>query len=379
MPKKIGFILNPIAGMGGAVGLKGTDTQEILREARSRGAQETSDKRAQLTFDLCKDELIRANAQIYTCSALMGESILRASGLENRIDLIYRPQDGNTTSKDTKQAATILLEEGMDLIVFCGGDGTARDICEIISTRIPILGIPAGVKMHSGVFAASPSACAGILKEFLLENVTFDESEVMDIDEEAYRNGRLDVRLYGIAKVPSFQELMQASKSVIAQTSQEISLLEIADYFKEIVEGRPDTLFFLGAGSTVGAIKKELGIEPTLLGIDAYLKNEQIGRDLNEKGILEMIRSSGARSFAVCVSPIGSQGFILGRGSQQFSPQTLAAIGMENLFIVATPEKLEHTPQLRVDTGDLTLDKAISGFRRVIIGFRTQRMVRVVS
>jgi predicted polyphosphate/ATP-dependent NAD kinase len=172
--------------------------------------------------------------------------------------------------------------------------------------------------------------------------------------------------------------LVQASKSVLHQTSQEGALEEIGDYFKEIVQEKNDTLFFLGAGSTVGRVKRWLDMEATLLGIDAYYRGEQVGTDLNEEDILGLIESTDAGEYAICISPIGAQGFILGRGSQQFSPQVLRKVGIHNIFVVATPDKLDSIGALRVDTGDARLDREMSGFRRVILGFRMQRMVRLV-
>ncbi len=380
MAKVLGLIINPIAGMGGRVGLKGTDTPGILDEARRLGAQPRSSERAMQALQSIRDEL--KDVRILTCGGCMGADQLASAGMG--YETIYTVSEENrgeneTTSGDTKAAAAALKEK-TDLLVFAGGDGTARDIAEVIGQEIPILGIPAGVKMHSSVFATNPGAAGEIIKMFLQDSVDIGEAEVMDIDEDAYRRGELNVKLYGVARVPVASGFIQASKQVFQSGSQESILDEIGDFFKEITEEREDTLFFLGAGSTVGVVKKWLEIkEPTLLGIDAYFQGRQVGKDLNEQGILELMDTLGAKDSAILVSPIGAQGFVLGRGSQQFSPAVLKRVGVDNTYIAATPDKVASISSLRVDTGDRELDKEFSGFRRVITGFRIQTMLKLVS
>ena len=376
----IGFILNPIAGMGGAVGLKGTDTREVLEEAVRRGAKQRSHERARLALEGCFEDLKNAQAKVLACAGPMGEALLRDIGTGLDIEVAYRPADASRTSgADTINAAKAMKEHGAGLILFCGGDGTASDINSVIGQDILVLGIPAGVKMHSGVFATTPAAVCEILSSYLKGEAETVDAEVMDIDEDAYRDGRLQVKLHGLAKVPKVGELIQASKSVFHQATSEVLTLEIAEYFQEIAARSPDTCFFLGAGSTLAAIKKALGMTPTVLGIDAYLRGEQIGTDLSESGILKLMDERCAKAYAACVSPIGAQGFILGRGSQQFSPAAIQRIGVENFYIVATPDKLASIGALRVDTGDPQLDKAFEGYKRVINGFRTQRLTKLIT
>lgn len=380
MAPVIGFILNPIAGMGGAVGLKGTDTQEVLEEAMRRGAKQHSHERARLALEGCLEDLNGAQAKVLTCADPMGETLLRDVGAAALFEVVFEPADTARTSRiDTKSAAKAMKDGGAGLILFCGGDGTARDINEIIGQDILMLGIPAGVKMHSGVFGTTPAAVSEILRSYLKGEAETGDAEVMDIDEEAYRDGRLQVKLHGLAKVPKVGELIQASKSVFHQPSSEMMTLEIADYFQEIATRCPDTCFFLGAGSTLAAIKKALGMTPTVLGIDAYLRGEQIGTDLSESGMLRLLDKGHAKAYAACVSPIGAQGFILGRGSQQFSPAVIQRIGVENFYIVATTDKLASIGTLRIDTGDAVLDKAFEGYKRVINGFRTQRITKLIT
>jgi predicted polyphosphate/ATP-dependent NAD kinase len=302
----------------------------------------------------------------------MGEELLKGFGQGLDVVAAYQAKDpARTSGADTRDAAKAMKAAGAGLILFCGGDGTARDINAIVGQDIPVLGIPAGVKMHSGVFGTTPAAVSDILRSYLKGEADIAEAEVMDIDEEAYRQGRLQVKLHGLAKVPKVGSLVQASKAVYHQPASEVQTLEIADYFKEIVERRTDTCFFLGAGSTLTAIKTALGLRPTVLGIDAYLDGRQIGEDLNEAG--------GAKAYAACVSPIGAQGFVLGRGSQQFSPEIIRRIGVQNFHIVATSDKLMSLEALRIDTGDAALDCEFAGYKRVINGFRTQRITKLIS
>jgi len=373
----IGLIVNPIAGMGGRVGLKGTDTPEILKEAIRLDAVPLCIERTKECFLELKDDL--EGTQVLTCGGEMGEEILSDLGIDRWVvhnidaDLFTK-----TSPADTIRAAEIMRDKGVDLLVFAGGDGTARDISGVIGQDVPMLGIPTGVKMHSSVFGTNPVNTAEIIRKFLQGEVELGEGEVMDIDEDSYRQGKLDVKLYGVAKVPIAREFMQASKQVFHQGSQEALLEEIGDFFKEIADENPDTLFFLGAGSTVGRVKKWLGItDATLLGIDGYFRGESVGSDLNERGILELMDKYSDKA-AICVSPIGAQGFVLGRGSQQFSPEVLRRVGVDNVYIVATPDKIDSIDGLRVDTGDKDIDSEMAGFRRVITGYRIQSMVKLL-
>jgi predicted polyphosphate/ATP-dependent NAD kinase len=373
MGKRLGLIVNPIAGMGGRVGLKGTDTSEILEKARSLGAQPLCLERTKECFLECQGSL--DDVEILTCSGEMGAAVMADLGIDHKV--VYETESEEETSSEDTRKATEVLKDKMDLLVFSGGDGTARDVAEALGQEIPIIGIPAGVKMHSSVFGTNPINAGKIILSFLNGDVEIGEGEVMDIDEDAYRENMLDVKLYAVVKIPYAQDLIQGSKQVFHQGSQKALLDEIGDYFKEIVAEKSDTLFFLGAGSTVGAVKRWLGMDGTLLGIDAFFKGEQVGTDLNEQGILALMDSSDADSHAICVSPIGAQGFVLGRGSQQFSPEVLRRVGLDNVYIVATPDKVESMDALRVDTGDRTMDAAMEGFRRVITGFRIQTMLKL--
>ena len=236
--KRIGFLINPIAGMGGAVGLKGTDHE--VEEARRRGAKPQSVNRAKITVNLLKNvpDLI-----FLTCSGEMGETILHETGVTN-YRLLYKYK-GISSSEDTKKAVSHFMKEGADLILFCGGDGTARDIFDVVGRNVPILGIPAGVKMYSAVFAVDPEAAAELL---MADPESFRDSEVLDIDEKRYRVGELSVRLFGIARTRLIPGKIQESKQVFEEQDEERAKGEIASFIHEVM--LPDTLYILGAGTT---------------------------------------------------------------------------------------------------------------------------------
>ena len=179
---KVGFIINPIAGMGGSVGLKGTDS--VLEEAIKRGAKPIAEKRAIEFLKALKKEI-----EFYTCSSKMGENALKKVGKKAKI--IYKTPK-HTTAEDTKKAAREMAKK-VDLIVFVGGDGTACDVYDAINSSIPILGVPSGVKMYSAVFAFTPKDAAEIVEEF--EDLPLEEREIMDIDEDAFRKGEFKVCL----------------------------------------------------------------------------------------------------------------------------------------------------------------------------------------
>jgi len=237
--KKIGFLINPVAGMGGAVGLKGTDGK--LGEATTRGAVPQAKNRAKITLNALKNN---KNLIYLTPSGEMGENALKETALEP-VQVISYPEN-NSTARDTKIAAQRFLEEGVDLILFCGGDGTARDIFDVVGRNMPILGIPAGVKMYSGVFAVNPFIAAEIVTQFEIQSLR--DSEVMDVDEDAYRAGELKTRLYGIARVPSLAGKTQVSKQIYEDSNEERAKKEVARFIHEIMI--PDVLYILGAGTT---------------------------------------------------------------------------------------------------------------------------------
>jgi len=355
--KRIGLIINPVAGMGGSVGLKGTDGN--VEEAERRGAVPHAGERAGQTLDLLKQQ---KEICFLACAGAMGEAALAASGLKN-YRVVYTP--GNETSPaDTRAAAQVFREQGIDLIMFCGGDGTARDIFSVVGPDIPILGIPAGVKMYSGVFAVNPAAAAELVAG--LNKAALRDSEVMDVDEEAYRAGTLDTRLYGIARTPVIRGMVAVSKQVYEQPDEERIKLEIAQFMQEVM--LPGALYIIGAGTTTETIVRYLGLKKTLLGVDVVKNHRLVARDADEKALLRLTEKE--RDIRIIVSPIGAQGFILGRGNQQISPVVIRRAGTGHVIVVATPHKLQEIPELLVDSGDPSLDREFGESIQVICGYR---------
>lgn len=362
---RIGFLVNPFAGMGGAVGLKGTDDR--IDEAIRRGAVPQAQERAVTTLSMLRS----SDLQFFTCSGAMGEDALKISGI-NQYSVVYE-SPARSTSDDTRNACREFMNRGVDLILFCGGDGTARDIFGQVGRNVPILGIPAGVKMYSGVFAVNPAAAALVLRT--IAEVPIRDSEVMDVDEEAYRKGELKTRLSGYARTPYLPGKIAGSKHVFEEQDEERAKEEIARFIGEVMAGTPGTLYILGPGTTTGHIAAFSGVEKTLLGFDAVREGKIISRDLNEQGMLALV--SGAGHVRLVISPIGAQGFILGHGTQVATPAVIRKIGMKNIIVVATPYKLSQTPVLFVDTGDPELDRAFGNSVQVISGYRIAQRKRI--
>ncbi|MBN1677967.1 MAG: ATP-NAD kinase family protein [Candidatus Thermoplasmatota archaeon] len=367
MSVKIAFIVNPVAGMGGSVGLKGTDGEGTVEEALARGATPVSPDRAiEALRSLLKKAL---ELEFITCSGEMGEAELKAAGIEGKV--VFRPGH-KTDAQDTKLAIEEFLRHRPDLLVFAGGDGTARDVLEAVGSAVPMVGIPAGVKMHSAVFAMTPESLGDLVESFATTGLTRD-SEVMDVDEDSFRRGVLEARLHGYARVPDDVVNLQSSKAVYHSGSADEEAAEIGQYIAETMA--PGTAYILGPGSTTSAITKHLGLEKTLLGVDVVLDGSLVLRDATESQLLELLgRSTKA---IVVVTPIGSQGFIFGRGNQQISARVLRIVGPANVCVVATPTKLRDTPVLRVDSGDSGLDASFKGSIKVVIGYKRRKLMMV--
>ena len=368
--KKIGLIINPIAGMGGSVGLKGTDGKEILAKALMLGAKPIAPYRAEIFLSHLNP--LSGKIDLLVGAGLMGEYEAKKVKFKNIMPIGERKKE--TTAEDTKLIARIMIEDNVDLLVFCGGDGTARDLMDVVGLSLPVLGIPSGVKMHSAVFAVNPKAAANIVIRFVNEGLPLKEAEVMDVDEESFRSGRLSAKLYGYMLVPYEPELIQGTKEASILTDNELrNQAAIAVYFTERMM-EPNTIYILGPGTTTRAIAALLDERKTLLGVDLLLNGKIIKHDVNEKEILESIRGRKAK---IVITPIGGQGFIFGRGNQQISPKVIREVGIENIIVIATKHKLKGLKKLRVDTGDLKLDQKLKGYIRVIVDYGEEIVMRV--
>lgn len=376
----VGFLVNPIAGMGGRVGLKGTD--DVVAEACRRGAEPSARSRALSMLHALRDHLERQVVSPaidwLTCAGEMGADVLAEAGFAPARVLAIPEPGRASNSSDTKAAAAEFLSAGVDLILFCGGDGTARDIAIVVGQRMPMLGIPSGVKMYSGVFGVSPARTAEIVLRFLGGELRLAEAEILDLDEEKYRAGEWVVRLFHTVLTPFEPTYTQLSKQLVFETSDADAKAEIASYVAETIAGDRETLFILGPGSTLAAVAAVMGLRKTLLGIDAFINGELVGEDMSEQDILALLARHPACKLVL--SPIGAQGFVLGRGNLQLSAKALRRIGISNIIVMATPAKLARTPVLRFDTGDPGLDAEIAalGYLSVIVGYRRQRLVKVV-
>jgi predicted polyphosphate/ATP-dependent NAD kinase len=374
---RIGFVVNPIAGMGGRVGLKGTDRK--VREAIERGAEPRAPDRARRTLDRLADQL--PDATILTYGDPMGAALVREVGYDPVVvgtpnqersgDADVETDLDTTTStsaEDTRNAVAAFLDRGVDLVLFVGGDGTAGDVATALEAAgesgpdgTPMLGVPAGVKVYSSVFAVSPEDAATIAATF----ERTEQREVMDIDEDAYRGGEVNPELVAVVPVPVAEQL-QSAKSLSGG-----SVDAVAEGVAMDVRSNPHRTYLFGPGSTVGTVESELGIDGSPLGVDVWRDGELLVADATEQQILDNLTDENV----IVVSPIGGQGFVFGRGNPQLSP---AVIRQCEVWIVASPTKLDHLGQLRVDTDDPDLDESLRGWWRVRVGKYRTRMMKMV-
>jgi predicted polyphosphate/ATP-dependent NAD kinase len=349
--KTIGFIVNPVAGMGGAVGLKGTDGKEILNKALSLGAKPIAPQRAE-TF-LAGLYLAKKSLKLLVGAGSMGEDQAEKCGFAFEVKGETKIE---TTSVETQDIAKLMVESGIDLLVFCGCDGTTRDILKSVDMKVPVLGVPTGVKMHSALFAVSPLAAARVVTGYMWGGLPIREAEVMDVDEQAFREGRLSAELYGYMLSPYEPRLIQGNKLESPMTESEVrNQAAIAIYIIE--EMKPEIIYIVGPGTTTRTIGDLLDQKKTLLGVDLFQNKKIIAGDVNEKQILKATNGKVAR---IIVTPIGGQGFIFGRGNQQLSSKIIREVGLDNIVVIATKNKLDRLKSLRVDTGDIALDKELS-------------------
>ncbi|MDZ7729957.1 MAG: ATP-NAD kinase family protein [Natrialbaceae archaeon] len=366
----IGFVVNPVAGMGGRVGLKGTDG--VLAEARERGATPRAPGRARTCLAVLAS--LEPDLTVYTAAGEMGATPAREAGFDPIV--VYEPPTdrdvaietvtdptaavANTTAEDTRTAVQAMLKHDIDLVLFVGGDGTAVDVARALEAsdqEVPLLGAPAGVKVYSSVFGVTPGETGEIAATF----DRIEAREINDIDEAAYREGEVRTRLEAVVDTPVAPTL-QAGKQV-GGGSVEALAHGIAQ------EMDPQVTYLLGPGGTVGAIEDVLDIDGSPLGVDVVRDGQLLERDCSAGELLAHDNP------VIVVSPIGGQGFIFGRGNQQFSPAVIDTA--QDIQVIAAPEKLDHLDVLRVDTDDEACNERLRGWHHVRTGRFTTRVMRV--
>lgn len=383
IPIKIGLIINPIAGMGGSVGLKGTDGIDILQKAQELGAiPHAIDRTKEFLHEL---RGLKQKITIVTVPGIMGENICRTEGFNTELishkEFATRTELYKTTAVHTKIAAQIMKNLKVAIIVFIGGDGTARNIFEAVQQSIACIGVPGGVKIHSSVFATNPNTAGLLVLAFLWGEIPLREAEVLDIDEDAFRGNRVVSKLYGYLLTPYSPLYSQPSKmgspdTVDEQTNQQ----GIARWIVEEIENRgPEWYYLLGPGTTIRAITQLLHVEKTLLGVDLLFQNKIIAQDLNEQQILTQLDGKW-KNVKLIVTPIGAQGFIFGRGNLQLSDKVLKAIGLDNLIIIATKYKISTLPneKLRIDSRNIEFDIQARGLYRVLVDYAEYRILEII-
>jgi len=384
---KLGLIINPIAGVGGSVALKGSD--DMVKHALALGAELKANARTQTALTVLlpyQDEIV-----IYTVNSQMGEQTAKELGFN--VELVYQTKNENTQASDTEQAVSALLAKQVDIILFAGGDGTARNIAKVVALkteqkaqqsmlpRVPVLGIPAGCKIHSGVYAITPTA-AGRVVELMVtkELVTLTEGDVMDIDESLFRQGVVKAKRFGEMQIPSELRYVQAVKSG-GKESDELVLHDISEDVIAHMTDNDEGLFVIGSGSTTDFLMNELGLKNTLLGVDLVQNEALIANDVTEKQLWQHLKlaKNNQKIVNLVITLIGGQGHIFGRGNQQLSPRIIRFIlgqngGKENIIIIATKAKLTalNNKALISDTGDSELDQLLSGFMAITTGYKDQ-------
>lgn len=368
--KQIGLIVNPIAGIGGRVGLKGSDGFETQRRALEMGAIPESIDRASLSLV----ELLRREPHLEVVSfpGEMGERAARQAGCTPTVIGEISPP---TSAEDTRRAVRAMCSRGVELILFAGGDGTARDICSSIPPHYPCLGIPAGVKIHSAVYATSPRHAGELAAMFLQGKARLREAEVLDLDEDAYRQGRVSTRLFGTLHVPYRPLLLQNQKAPSPESEAYQADAIAADIIEQM---QADVAYILGPGTTTRAIAQRLNVEKTLVGVDVVRNGQLVARDVSQSQLLELLEQFPG---VIIVTPIGGQGFLFGRGNQQIGPQVIRKVGRENILVVSTAHKLcaLRMQPLLVDTGDAQVDQLLAGYFSVVTGYRERMVYKVTA
>ena len=394
---RIGIVVNPDAGLGGRLGFKGSDGRAA--EARAAGAEDRAGPRMKLALEalqsLLSSSLNRSDVDLECLGwggRMGGTWMTEPTEKMTFTSIGLTPTE--TSVEETSQLVRDLVGGGVEAILYAGGDGTTRDIANTLESigkeaqEIPLIGVPGGVKMHSGCFATTPKAAAEVTLAFLLGDLRCAITEVMDLDEEIYQEGIWKVRMYGEAWTPSSPRFMQGAKEQVERTSESDTIEGLAQHVESLLSSQDDLMVIWGSGGTLRRMGEFCGEELTLLGIDilgpAVNGERQSHTDLNEQQLPEVIaqhvdESGHERPRLLLLSPMGGQGFLIGRGNLQLSPDVLRMIGIENILGVATPAKLIGLNAVRIDTGEVELDQVFQTkrFIKILQGFRTTRLIRI--
>ena len=380
---RIGVLVNPDAGLGGKLGFKGSDGR--AEEARLSGAKDRAGPRINETMDYIS-KMIQSKKcldfDLFICGGKMGFDWIQEIPFSNM--KVIGDWQGKTSAEDTSLAVELLLDENVDLILYAGGDGTTRDIIEKLdlldSSELPLIGVPSGVKMYSGCFAEDTQAAAEVLAAWINGELGSSTTEVLDMDEDSYRMGEWKIDMFGQATTPASPLWIQGSKHQIQAIGEDEVLESLSEHILELYL-KDDYLIVWGAGGSLNKIAKLCGLSTTLLGIDITKGNELIGTDLSEKELISILEDYSDEKIVLLLSPMGGQGFLIGRGNLQLSPDVLRKIGIENIMGVATPAKLLSISRIRIDTGDISLDKEIreKKYIKMIQGYRTIKIVKIES
>ncbi len=372
----VGVLVNPDAGLGGRLGFKGSDGR--AKEAREAGAEDRAGPRMNICLERLQVLLEQrgASVQFLVAGGRMGADWI-PQGISFQASGDY---SGETNDEDTAEVVEEFLRQGAALILYAGGDGTTRDIVNALGeNRTPLVGVPGGVKMHSGCFAATPRAAAEVVNAYQSGELMLANTEVMDLDEEVYQQGEWRVRMFGEVMTPASPRWMQGAKEQIESASEEETIEGLAEHIKELNESESDLLIIWGSGGTLRTLAEMNGISSTLLGIDISIGGE-IHNDLNEAQILEILGNhEGPR--LLLLSPMGGQGFLIGRGNLQISPAVIRVVGLDDILGIVTPAKLLTLDTLRIDTGDAELDAEFleRKYVKLLQGYRTTRIMRIAE
>lgn len=373
----VGLLINPVAGLGGSTALRGSDGEAVQEQARARGGEPRGLKRARRLLAALNEAPGEplGRLRFLTWGGAMGAAAFDdLSGVE-----VLGHGSEPSSAADTREAARALRDAGVDLLIMCGGDGTARDVYDALGTSLPVLGVPCGVKMHSGVFAATPEAAAELLLRLLDGGLVSAVSrDVRDLDEERLRAGEINTRFYGELAVPEPGGYLQHTKSG-GRENEALALEEIVAELRELAA--QDGVYVLAPGSTLAAVKTALGLTPTLLGIDVWQVSGGVGRQIGRDVDGAWLEANLPDEITLVLSFTREQGFLLGRGNQQLTPAVLRRVPAGRLWILGTRSKLAtlHGRPLLVDSDDAALDRTLSGLHEIITGYQDRLWYRVAT